>query len=288
MGLLHFITGLLHDDTVEVEYIKERSSMNDTLIFTGEPDYTSVISNGMSDGSGTPISPRIIQQMANDDARLNASHPVPGQRPARGRGVGVNTQQMPPAPPNAMPPNYGQQPPYGQLAPGYAPPCPPAQAQPGAVPPPAYQQPVQPVQQVQPPPSQSPLNFLQEPFSEMVMTDTECHLFIDLPGMTKDDIELDLTDNNDIKVTFTRKTRVSVMSAQAKPVAKKTGKKKKDDSKWVAQVNIPEYLLGTHTVVYNIMKPFDEDNIDCKFELGQLHITLKFRTPLSGRKITIG
>lgn len=291
MGFLNFIGNIFHGDKVEVEYIGNRSSMaNDTLIFTGQPDYTSVIATDMN-GNGDPINPQIINQMAQETAKINAANPIPGQRPARGRGVGVNTQQLPPGPPSP----YGQQPAaYGQFAPGYAPQQP-VQPQPQ----PPYPQPqvspqgvnipigTQPQPQQQPQPAmQPPQGFLPEPFSEIVMTDTECHLFVDLPGIPKEDIDIRLTQNNEVAVTFTRETRVSQMSS-AKPAAKKGGKKK-GGTKWTAQVNIPDYLIGKHTVVYAIMKPVDENNISCSFELGQLHVTLGFRTPMEGKAIAIG
>lgn len=291
MGLLNFINGLFHGDKVEVEYLGKRSNMaNDTLIFTGQPDYNSVIGQT---GEGDRISPQIIQQMAEETARISANNPVPGQRMPRGRGVGVNTQQMPPAAPIAPPqPGYGQQPAnYGQLAPGYAPQ---PQQQPMSY---QLQQPPQgmnipigqaPQPQPQPQPMQAPMGMLAEPFSELVITDTECHLFVDLPGIPKENIGIKLTQNNEVAVTFHRDTHVSLMSAEAKPTQKKGGKKKKEATKWAAQVNIPDYLLGDHTVVYSIMKPVDENRISCSFDLGQLHVVLGFRTPLEGKSISIG
>lgn len=260
---------------------------NDTLIFTGQPDYTSVIATDMN-GNGDPINPQIINQMAQETAKISAANPIPGQRPARGRGVGVNTQQLPPGQPSP----YGQQPAaYGQLAPGYAPPAPPQ-----PVPQPQYPQPQMPPQgvnipiggqpQQQQPAMQPPQGLLAEPFSEIVMTDSECHLFVDLPGIPKEDISIRLTQNNEVAVTFKRETRVSQMSS-AKTSTKKGGKKK-GSTKWTAQVNIPDYLIGKHTVVYAIMKPVDENNISCSFELGQLHVTLGFRTPMEGKAIAIG
>ncbi len=288
MGLFKFISSLFHSDKVEVEYIKQRSNMNDTLIFTGEPDYTSVISDGSADGSGTPIHPRIIQQMAQDDVKLNATHPILGQRPVRGRGVGVNTQQLPPnAPINSPTVGYQQTVPYGQMASGYVPPVVPVQTYQQPAPPQGINIPIggqPPVQQVA-----APVGVLAEPFSELVLTDTECHLFVDLPGIPKENIGIKLTQNNEVAVTFKRDTHVSQMSVDAaKQPSKKGGKKKKDAPKWAAQVNIPEYLLGEHTVVYSIMKPVDENRVSCSFELGQLHVVLGFRTPLEGKSISIG
>ena len=300
MGLLNFITGLFHGDKVEVEYITQRSNMNDTLIFTGEPDYTSVISNGSADGSGTPISPRIIQQMAQEDARLNAANPIAGQRPNRGRGVGVATHQPPPgAPINPPNPNgnYVQPANYGQFAGGYNV----QTGVPNGVPQGNYMQtnvqgqpqgginiPINGAPQQQNMTAQAPVGLLAEPFSELVITDTECHLFVDLPGIPKENIGIKLTQNNEVAVTFKRETHVSIMSAEAKTTQKKGSKKKKDATKWAAQVNIPEYLLGEHTVVYSIMKPVDENRISCSFDLGQLHVVLGFRTPLEGKSIVIG
>ena len=291
MGLLNFLSGLFRGHKVDVEYIKARSDMSDTLIFTGQPDYTSVISNGLSDGSGTPINPRIIDEMANEVARNSDAFNrrvglPPSSAPPRGRGVGVQTQQLPPGTP--MQPAA-----YGQMAPNYAPPAPPQQPYMQQPPPP--QQPPQgmpiPInnQPQQPPPMQG---LLPEPPSEIVMTDTEFHLFVDLPGIPKEDIDLVLTQNNEVAVTFKREPRVSMMSAEAKQAApkgaKKGGKRKKEENKWQAQINIPNFLLGTHTVLYRIDRPVDRGDIDCKFELGQLHVTLKYVAPVSGTKIAIG
>lgn len=266
--------------------------MNDTLIFTGEPDYASVISNGSADGSGTPINPRIIRQMAEDDARINATHPIAGQRTTSGRGVGVATRQPPPGVP-IVPPNTGYAQPanYGQLAGGYnvqnggvpGQYAAPVQTAPQGITIPIGTQPAQ--QQAQ---TSAPMGMLAEPFSELVITDTECHLFVDLPGIPKENIGIKLTQNNEVAVTFKRDTHVAIMSAEAAKQPKKAGKKKKDATKWAAQVNIPEYLLGEHTVVYSIMKPVDENRISCSFDLGQLHVVLGFRTPLEGKSIAIG
>ena len=286
MAFWDFIGGLFHSHKGEVDYLEKRSVMaNDTLIFTGQPDYTSVIATD-DYGNGDPISPRIIQQMAADDAKLNAAHPIQGQRMPRGRGVGVNTQQMPPGPPPQQQQQYVQPAQYGQMAPGYAPP----QPQP-VQPAPAYPQ--QPPQGINIPIGQAsqqnaaPQGFLPEPYSELVFTDTECHIFVDLPGIPKENISIRLTQNNEVAVTFKRETRVSQMST-AKPAQKKGSKRKKDSNKLTAQVNIPDYLLGEHTVVYSIMKPVDENNISCSFDLGQLHVTLGFRTPMEGKAISIG
>jgi hypothetical protein len=135
-------------------------------------------------------------------------------------------------------------------------------------------------------PQQQPLGFLEEPYSELLMTDEECHVIVDLPGLKKEDIDVKLTQDNEVAVTFTRSTFVSQMSAAPK---KGAGKKKgKEKTKWVSQVNIPDFLLGKHTVVYKILRPVDENNITCKFEYGQVHVILGFRTPMEGKSISIG
>lgn len=296
MGLLNFINGLFHGDKVEVEYLGKRSNMaNDTLIFTGQPDYNSVIGdhipNDGMDNVGVPVTPQLINQVNSDTAKRGSQMMIPGQRMPRGRGVGVNTQQMPPAAPIAPPqPGYGQQPAnYGQLAPGYAPqPQPQPMSYQPQQPPQGMNIPIGQAPQPQPQPMQAPMGMLAEPFSELVITDTECHLFVDLPGIPKENIGIKLTQNNEVAVTFHRDTHVSLMSAEAKPTQKKGGKKKKEATKWAAQVNIPDYLLGDHTVVYSIMKPVDENRISCSFDLGQLHVVLGFRTPLEGKSISIG
>ncbi len=285
MGFFTKIRDLFHSDTVEVETIERRSKkmdeQNSTLIFTGMPDYTSVIATD-DQGGGIPINPRVIDQMAKDDAKnntqLNQRFGLPQPNtPPRGRGVGVNSmsQQMPP-----MAPQYTQQVPAygGQLSPGYQPPV-----QTPMQPQPMPQQGMTiPVQQPQP----APVGFLEEPYSELLMTDEECHVIVDLPGLKKEDIDIKLTQENEVAITFTRSTFVSQMSAVPKKGSSK--KRGKDKPKWVSQVNIPEFLLGKHTVVYKILRPVDENNITCKFEYGQVHVILGFRTPLEGKSISIG
>lgn len=288
MGIFGKIRDLFHGDKVEVETIERRSvkmdEQNSTLIFNGMPDYNSVIATD-NQGGGIPISPRIINQMAADDAKnnnqLNQRFGLPQTgTPPRGRGVGVNSmsQQMPPMAPQYPP--QQPQPQYGQLAPGYQPPVQqPMQPQP--MPPQGMNIPIQGAA-----PAQQPLGFLEEPYSELLMTDEACHVIVDLPGIKKEDVDIKLTQDNEVAVTFTRSTFVSQMSAAPK---KGTGKKKgKEKTKWVSQVNIPEFLLGKHTVVYKIIRPVDENNITCKFEYGQVHVILGFRTPLEGKSISIG
>ena len=62
----------------------------------------------------------------------------------------------------------------------------------------------------------------------------------------------------------------------------------KTKPKITSQVNIPDYLLGTHTVVYPIPRPVDSNNIKPSFENGQFHIVLGFLTPLEGTAIKLG
>ena len=258
---------------------------NSTLIFTGMPDYTSVIATD-DQGGGIPINPRVIDQMAKDDAnnnvQLNQRFGLPQQNHPRGRGVGVNSmsQQMPPGPPTAyqqpVQTQYG-----GQFAGGYQPPVVQQPMQPQQVPPQGVNIPVQGQA-----PQSAPVGFLEEPYSELLMTDEECHVIVDLPGIRKENIDVKLTPDNEVAVTFSRSTFVSQMSAAPK---KGTGKKRgKDKPKWVSQVNIPDFLLGKHTVVYKILRPVDENNIKCSFEYGQVHVILGFRTPLEGKSISIG
>ena len=284
MGFLKKISAKLFgtEEDVEVENLERRSTMSDTLIFTGQPDYTSVIASDYS-GNGDPISAADIRRLQAEDARINASHPVPGQinnAPARPRGVSASApQQLPPGvqyggnyavPPQNVP--VQQQPAYPQQ--GYP----------------------QPVQQVAPqpvPPPQQPQEhyFLEEPFSELVMTDTECHVLVDLPGIPRSDVDVQFTENNEVQITYTRNTFADqlvgdIKSGKTKSKSKSEGKTrgKKEKLQVKKQVNIPDYLLGTHTVVYPIPRPVDDTKVECSFELGQVHVTLGLKV---GKKITI-
>ena len=253
--------------------------MSDTLIFTGQPDYTSVIASDYS-GNGDPISMESIKRMQEETARISASHPVPGQvnrAPARPRGVSASAPQ--------------QLPPGTQYGGNYAVPQQPVPQQ-QVYQQPVYQQPVQqPVQQA-PVQQQPPDNyFLEEPFSELVMTDTECHVLVDLPGIPRSDVDVQFTENNEVQITYTRNTFADklvgdIKSGKTKSKAKSEGKGKgkKEKLQVKKQVNIPEYLLGTHTVVYPIPRPVDDTKVECSFELGQVHVTLGLKV---GKKITI-
>jgi len=284
MGLFGKIRDLFHGDKIEIETIKARSNMdeqNSTLIFNGMPDYTSVVGVDYS-GNGTPVNPQIINRMAEDDAKrneqINRQLGLPtASQPPRGMGVGVNNManQVPPgAPVNynqpAQPYNqYPQQPQYQQQPAGQ-----PIPIQNSAPPP--------------PPPPQNAFAYLQEPFSELLQTDDECHVIVDLPGIKKENVDIRLTDNNEVAITFTRTTFVDQKSAEPKGAKKGQKRSSKNKTKWLSQVNIPDYLLGKHTVVYKIMRPVDENNIKCSFEYGQVHVILGFRAPIEGKPISIG
>lgn len=281
MGLWKNISAKLFgtEEDVEVENLERRSTMSDTLIFTGQPDYTSVIASDYS-GNGDPISMESIKRMQEETARISANNPVPGQvnRPqARPRGVSASAPQ--------------QLPPGAQYGGNYAVPQQQVVQQQ-----PVYQQPVyqQPVQTVQQPVQQQPQQdhyFLEEPFSELVMTDTECHVLVDLPGIPREDVDVQFTENNEVQITYTRHTFADklvgdIKSGKSRSKAKSEGKAKgkKEKLQVKKQVNIPEYLLGTHTVVYPIPRPVDDTKVECSFELGQVHVTLGLKV---GKKITI-
>lgn len=303
MGFLKNIAaklfGAKHDDIVEIEHLKRRSSMAEddfgsTIIFNnGVPDYNVTLGNT---GEGERVSMAAIQRTQRETEMINQRNRVGG----RGMGIGLNTmaQQPPPQPNQQFAGNYAQPAVYQQ----------PQQPQQAPVQPNYYQQPAQPVQPVQqaPAPQQGvpiPINqpqqqqqpsvqsayYLQEPFSELVMTNDECHVIVDLPGIQKENVNIVLTPQNEVSVTFTRTTFVDGLTARLKANTKKSkgGKGSKAKPKITSQVNIPDYLLGTHTVVYPIPRPVDTQNIKHSFENGQLHLTLGFLTPLEGTTISI-
>ena len=263
--------GAKDDDIVEVEHLKRRSSMAEedfgsTIIFNnGVPDYNVTLGNT---GEGERVSMSAIQQTMRETDMINQRHRVGG----RGMGIGLNTMAQQPAPQ----PMQNQ-----QFAGNYAQPS-------------VYQQPQQ--QQgipiTQQPQQQQPQSayYLQEPFSELIMTNDECHVIVDLPGISKENVSATLTPQNEVSITFTRTTYVDKLTAELKAAKKVKGAKgaSKTKPKITSQVNIPDYLLGTHTVVYPIPRPVDSNNIKSSFDNGQFHIVLGFLTPLEGTAIKLG
>lgn len=298
MGFLKNIAaklfGAKDNDIVEIEHLERRTSMAEedfgsTIIFNdGVPDYNVTLG---STGDGERVSMSAIQRTQRETDMINQRNRVGG----RGMGIGLNTmaQQPPPQPHPQFAGNYAQSSMYQQ------PQQPPPQqvpAQQNYYQQPPQQVPVQqgvpiqqPTQQQQPQPVAQAAYYLQEPFSELVMTNDKCYVIVDLPGLTKEDVNVVLTPQNEVSITFTRKTFVDQLTAELKANTKKTkgGKGSKVKPKITSQVNIPDYLLGTHTVVYPIPRPVDTTNIKPSFEKGQLHLVLGFLTPLEGTTISL-
>lgn len=297
MGFLKNIAaklfGAKDDDIVEVEHLERRSSMAEddfgsTIIFNnGVPDYNVTLG---TTGEGERVSMSAIQRTQRETDMINQRNRVGG----RGMGIGLNTmaQQPPPQPNQQFAGNYVQPSVYQQ-------PQQPQQVPPNYYPQQTVQQqvPQMPPQQpqgipiTQQPQQQQPQSayYLQEPFSELVMTNDKCHVIVDLPGIQKEDVNIVLTPQNEVSITFTRKTFVDGLTAELKASTKKTkgSKGSKVKPKITSQVNIPDYLLGTHNVVYPIPRPVDTQNIKRSFENGQLHLILGFLTPLEGTTISI-
>ncbi len=254
-----------------------------TIIFNnGVPDTNVTLG---TTGEGERVSSAAIMRTQRETEMINQNNRIGG------RGVGLNTMAQQPPPNQQFAGNYAlQQPPPN----GYAQPVQPVQQ------PPYYQQ--QPVQMAAPPPpqgtpvpiqgvapQQGSTTYLEEPFSELAMTDDLCHVIVDLPGVRKEDTKVVLTQNNEIAITFTRKTFVSKLSAELRNAKKNASAgKSRAKTKVVSQVNIPDYILGTHTVIYPIPRPVDDDNMKCTFENGQVHVVLPFRTPPEGKTISFG
>lgn len=288
--------GAKDDDIVEVEHLKRRSSMAEedfgsTIIFNnGVPDYNVTLGNT---GEGERVSMSAIQQTMRETDMINQRHRVGG----RGMGIGLNTMAQQPAPQpmqnQQFAGNYAQPSVYQQ-------PQQPQQVPPNYYPQQTVQQQVPQMPQQQPqgipitqqPQQQQPQSayYLQEPFSELIMTNDECHVIVDLPGIPKENVSATLTPQNEVSITFTRTTYVDKLTAELKAAKKVKGAKgaAKTKPKITSQVNIPDYLLGTHTVVYPIPRPVDSNNIKSSFDNGQFHIVLGFLTPLEGTAIKLG
>ena len=262
-----------------------------TIIFNnGVPDYNVTLGNT---GEGERVSMSAIQQTMRETDMINQRHRVGG----RGMGIGLNTMAQQPAPQpmqnqqfagNYAQPSVYQQPQQPQqIPPNYYPQQTVQQQVPQIQPMPQGIPITQPPQQQQPQPQSA--YYLQEPFSELIMTNDECHVIVDLPGIMKENVSATLTPQNEVSITFTRNTYVDKLTAELKAAKKIKGAKgtSKTKPKLTSQVNIPDYLLGTHTVVYPIPRPVDSNNIKWKFDNGQFHLTLGFLTPLEGTTIKL-
>lgn len=270
------IFGSAPDETEpEVVKLEGRNTMDDTLIFTGQPDYNATIGIG----DGPKVSPAVIEQMQKEDARISAQNLIPGQVTNLGRGVGNNPMQPPPQNMQMQqyqpqqfqqPPQQFQQPQFQQQSYQYM------QA------PQQYQQQPQQYQEPQniPISGQGSQYFIEEPYSELVLTNTECHVIVDLPGVKSENIDISLTQENDVQITFTRTPFVDSIKPSVKGAK---GKRPKIES----QLNVPDFIIGKHTVSYHIPRAVDDKKIKCSFELGQVHVVLGLRASVEGVKINI-
>jgi len=169
--------------------------------------------------------------------------------------------------------------PDGINVPGYIPPGSRPQA------PQRIQQPQQPQQTQQRPQRPQQVQQRQEqtkpedlvPPTEMAMVDGEYHVFVDLPGVSKENLKI-LYDNGTLTIEGRRETSVDNLKKEIKSAKLRKNIKE-------ATSTIPNFLMGKFSYKYYFKRLVDETNISAKYTDGILHVTLPHRS--KGEQIQI-
>lgn len=177
----------------------------------------------------------------------------------------VPQQPVPPPQPPYYPPPQQYYPPQGYPPQGYP-------QQP-------YYQPQMPMAPMQPVPQAPQMSDgFGAPFSEMYVTSDQAYeCYIDLPGVSPDDIKVKVVQNS-LEVSGVRKLHSESPSA---------GKKNKRIKVLAAQSSVPSYLLNHFKFTFPFAKPVDEANVKAVVENGQLHVTIAILSSAKGVNVTV-
>jgi len=196
----------------------------------------------------------------------------PPQAPPQAPPQGNNTRQ-PRQPQQSQQPQQQQQqqpqiyPPQAFYQQQYTQPLPPQGYPPQNYP----QQNYPPLQAMQP--QQVPVQTAREdlvPPTEMILMNGEYHIFVDLAGVSKADLNI-VYDNGTLKITGKRESAVDILKKQLK-----TGKGRKTIKE--SSTTVPEFLMGKFQYKYSFKRLIDESNVTAKYTDGILHVTLPHRT----------
>lgn len=115
------------------------------------------------------------------------------------------------------------------------------------------------------------------PPTEMAMVDGEYHVFVDLPGVSKEDLKI-LYDNGTLTIEGRRETSVDNLKKELKSAKLRKNIKE-------ATSTVPNFLMGKFSYKYYFKRLVDETNISAKYTDGILHVTLPHRS--KGEQIQI-
>lgn len=121
------------------------------------------------------------------------------------------------------------------------------------------QQPASPIQR-------APVNY-GEPYSEMIVANGKYHFFLDLPGVSEDEIDVSYVNMN-LVITGTRKLKSELMAPKVKGKGNK-GKRPEFD----ALVTIPPFV-EKFSYTFNFPRPVVQDSFKTELTQGVLHISM--------------
>lgn len=257
---------------------------NDTLIFSATPD------TATAEIKGSHMNPQQAAMMAmkqghpegNTPRTLDGTQPIPQSvpmqtpmpriqpnmvgMPMQPRAVQAPYQQQYVQQPQFAPPAYGPGYPHPQF---YPPQYPPQQYQP------QYQPPQAPAQQAIPVQGE----YMQESTTgaEIILMPDEYQVYIDLPGVSRENIQIDFV-NNQIVISGERVSMCTEVDQRKLP-------KKKRPVKCVSTVD--RHLLGKFKFTFPLEKFVDSQKITANMENGVLHLTLGLVESIGGVKVSL-
>lgn len=257
-------------------------TMENTLIYSDGPDLNVTVADNEGDarsGRGT-MNPQLA-------ASLAAKQGAGKVNPLANQQLKAPPQKLSPTSiqPSMMPPNNQQNIPQYSVPPTGMPQQNPYIQQPQYAPQPPYMQPQQ-------PPIQDPYyqggyyppqdNNIQPalPNYELILLNNIYHLYIDLPGLNKNDIKTNFASNL-LTISGVRQSMCEVLKNKAKG---KKGKK----PEYQAQAYMPAFMLGKFSFTFTFDRYVDEKNISADYVNGILHITLGLLSSVSGISVSIG
>lgn len=306
MGILSKIRNFFKSDSSESEPEELYSmsyNMEDgpTLIYSDEPNMSDQVLD--RDGRVVGFAGQAARATNEMTAKISAQHIVPGQvvrRKQQARRAPQANPQMPAQPP-VQPPEPQPAAPAAPAAPAPAvqpPPPPPPQPQPYyqqpyyqqpyGYPPPQYsyqQPPPQPVDPDGLQPGESEAVVPNFPSYEMVLVNDTYHLFVDLPGVKKTNLDLKFSGGQ-LFVTGHR----DLKSDAFRPKAGKGRGNKGRKPTYEAMIGVRKYLLGDFSFPFYFPKPVDTgpDSFKAEMNDGILHVEMKVASVSNGISLKIG
>lgn len=117
------------------------------------------------------------------------------------------------------------------------------------------------------------------PPTEMAMVDGEYHVFVDLAGVSKEELKI-LYDNGTLKIEGKRDSAIDALRKELK-----SSKNRKNIKE--ATTSVPSFLMGKFQYKYYFKRLIDETNISAKYTNGVLHVILPHRNKGEQVKIAL-